>query len=194
MSINIFHLMNQVVKSKLVWRNNEWYSSDIPIPFYLILNSNHIPFKLIDLNITVRDKENGRIEHVQKKHLFEWYLSTKDDVDAYANYEDYQQRIKEMFGESTQVTSMICLVITALDFIPSEYCEMDMDEDNILDFYVYYGFYRDNTGKLRYEIAYDLDGFKEFKIIKFSIEIEWTVNYDLITKVKQLMGLTEHLN
>ena len=194
MSINVFHLMNQVVKSKLVWRNNEWYNTDVPIPFYLISISNQIPFNLIDLNITVRDNENGRIEHVQKNHLFEWYLSTKEDINAYANYEDYQQKIKEMFGESTQITSMICLIITAIDFIPSEYCEGDMGEDNIIDLYIYFGYYRDNTNNIKYEIKYDLDGFKEFELINLTIDIEWQAKFEVITEINQLITSGKYLN
>lgn len=186
-------------KSILKWENNEWIVTDTPIAFYLGLNdiynqSIHESFILSNLNISVEDKETGRIEYIKRNHILEWFLSTSQNDEMYPTILDYKQKIKEIFGSQTLVKEMICLVITTIDFLLPEYCEMDMDEDNILDLYVYYGFYRDNTGKLRYEIAYDLDGFKEFKIIKFSIEIEWIVNSDLITKVKQLMGSTEHLN
>lgn len=188
------HRKDTIIKSQLLWKNNEWYVTDIPILMYLALNSKQNYIKLNDLNLIVKDKENDRIEHVQRNHLHEWFLSTYEDEELYPTFKDYQQKIKEIFGEITQITSMICLTITAVDFIPHEYCEMDMDEDNIIDLYIYFGYYRDGNNKIKYEIKYDLDGFKDFELINLFINIEWQANHEIIIKINQLITSGKYLN
>lgn len=150
-------------------------------------------FDIDKLNIKVIDNSTGRIEKISKEHLFEWLIIDKNDTDVYKSQFEYKRSIKELFGDNTKIQEMITLVFTATGFIPPDYSD-DIGEENVVDLYINFGFYKDSFGRIYHEIVYETDGLRDFTLVNMDLQVDCCINTHFYIKAERLIKPSVYLN
>ena len=88
---------------------------------------------------------------------------------------------------------MITLVFTATGFIPPDYSD-DIGEENVVDLYINFGFYKDSFGRIYHEIVYETDGLRDFTLVNMDLQVDCCINTHFYIKAERLIKPSVYLN